>query len=76
MTEPTKIRELQDVILDLTAERSALQTRLELIARNAESWHHDDEAKQRALNVIASWARGGELPASLVADLEGRNDGS
>jgi transcriptional regulator with XRE-family HTH domain len=45
------------------------EERLELIARNAASWHHDADAKQRALNVIAAWASGGEIPEVLLADL-------
>jgi hypothetical protein len=47
------------------------EERLTLIARNANAWHHDAEAKQRALNVIAAWASGGEIPAVLLADLRG-----
>jgi hypothetical protein len=59
----------QERVRQLEAERDSLRERLELIAINAQLWHHDDEAKQRALSVIAAWARGAELPPSLVASL-------
>jgi hypothetical protein len=64
-----KLHRLDDLLRVSLSEREAREERLELIARNAESWHFDEAGKTRALAVIAKWARGGELPPSLLAAL-------
>jgi hypothetical protein len=49
----------------MLAELQAAQERLDLIARNAESWHAGEDGKAKALAVIASWAKGEPLPEVL-----------
>ncbi len=54
----------------LRAENAMLREALEAIARNAEAWHGGEEAKARALTVIAKWANDpATIPAALLAEI-------
>jgi hypothetical protein len=71
LVKAAKAKDARRALASLTQRLQDAETALEVIARNAESWHGPESegtGAARALAVIAGWARDpSTIPAALAA---------